>query len=156
MAEVFAACHRHGVEPACTIIFGHPDETRADMARSVEMVKEVRAAYTEFHVMVLIPKTELFDRAVAEGKVEPDVFDRFMRGEVGYPEYAPGDLTAADMRSIHQRAIRDFYFRPEYIAQALGRVRRPGDLLQYARAARSLFSMSDLQRPVWSLGRRRV
>ena len=57
VAEVFAACHRHGVEPACTIIFGHPDETRADMARSVEMVKEIRAAYTEFHVMVLIPKT---------------------------------------------------------------------------------------------------
>ena len=87
--EVVAATHKHGVEPACTIIFGHPDETRADMQQSVEMVKALRFAYVEFHIMVLIPGTKLFDRALSEGKVTADVFDRFMRGECGYPEYAP-------------------------------------------------------------------
>ena len=88
--EVFAACRRHGVESACTIIFGHPDETLDEMRQSVEFVKKIRAVYVEFHIMVLIPGTELFRRAVREGKVTEDVFERFMRGETGFPEYAPG------------------------------------------------------------------
>ena len=154
--SVFDAAHRNRVEPACTIIFGHPDETRDDMQASVDLVKDIRAAYVEFHIMVLIPKTVLFNRAVAEGKVDADVFDRFMRGEVPYPEYAPGNLTPKDMREVHRRAVRQFYFRPEYIRQALSRVRRPGDVAQYAQAARSLFKMSDEGRPIWALGRSRV
>ena len=59
------------------------------------------------------------------------------------------------MRRIHRDAIRQFYFRPDYIQQALRRVRKPGDLLQYARAAKSLVKMSDAARPIWALGRRR-
>jgi len=155
-AEVFAACHRHGVEPACTIIFGHPDETPDQMQQSVDFVKQIRAAYVEFHIMVLIPKTELFRRAVQEGKVTEDVYLRFMHGETGFPEYAPGSLTPDDMRRIHKRALREFYFRPRYIADALGRVRSAGDLIQYGRAARSLFRMSDRSKPVWMVGRRRA
>jgi anaerobic magnesium-protoporphyrin IX monomethyl ester cyclase len=153
--SVFDAAARNGVESACTIIFGHPNETAADMQASVDFVKEIRAAYVEFHIMVLIPKTKLFDHAVKEGKVTADVFDRFMRGEVPYPEYSPGNLTPADMRRIHRDAIKQFYFRPRYIKQALGRVRKPEDLMQYARAAKSLFKMSDLNRPIWAVGRRR-
>ena len=42
------------------------------------------------------------------------------------------------------------------IKQALQRVKKPGDVLQYARAARSLFKMSDLNKPIWAVGRRRV
>ena len=105
---------------------------------------------------VLIPKTKLFEQAMREGKAEIDTFDKFMRGEIAYPEYAPGELTPEDMRAIHKDAIKQFYFRPAYIKQALQRVRRPGDVLQYARAARSLFKMSDLDRPIWAVGRRRA
>ena len=38
------------------------------MQASVDLVKNVKAAYVEFHIMVLIPKTVLFRQAVAEGK----------------------------------------------------------------------------------------
>lgn len=154
--QVFDAANRNGVEPACTIIFGHPDETRADMQASVDLVKEVRAAYVEFHIMVLIPKTKLFERAVREGKADPEAFDKFMRGDAPYPEYSPGDVTPAEMRRIHRDAIRQFYFRPEYIQQALRRVRKPADIFQYARAAKSLVKMSDATQPIWALGRRRI
>ena len=91
-----------------------------------------------------------------EGKATPDVFDRFMRGEITYPEYAPGDLLPEDMRRIHKSAIRQFYFRPRYVKQAMGRVRGAGDLVQYARSARSLFRMSDLNQPIWKVGRARA
>ncbi len=156
VAEVFAACRRHGVDPACTIIFGHPDETRAEMQESVRFVKEIRARYVEFHIMVLIPKTELFSRALRENKVTEDVFVQFMRGEVGYPEYAPGDMTPSEMRQIHRRAVRAFYFRPSYIADMASRVRSAQDVLQYGRAAKSLLKMTDLRRPVWMVGRRKA
>lgn len=151
--ELFDAANRLHVDPACTIIFGHPDETEADMWQSVEMVKQVDAAYVEFHVMVLIPKTTLYYRALKEGKVTSDAFDRFMRGEAGYPEYAPGNLTPMDMRRIHREAVKKFYLRPGYVARQARRARRPGDLLQYARAALSIFDRSSLAEPIWKLGR---
>ncbi len=150
---IFDASNRLRVDPACTILFGHPDETRADMQASVDMVKEINAAYVEFHIMVLIPGTKLFKRAVAEGKTTDDVFDRFMRGEVGYPEYAPGDLTPADMRAIHKDALRQFYLRPRYVVQQARRARRPSDLAQYARAATSIFASARDALPAWALGR---
>lgn len=151
--ELFDAANRLRIDPACTIIFGHPDETEDDMRASLEMVKQVDAAYVEFHVMVLIPKTTLYYRALKEGKVTSDAFDRFMRGEAGYPEYAPGKLTPLDMRRIHRDAIKEFYLRPGYVARQARRARRPGDLLQYARAALSIFDRSSLAEPIWKLGR---
>jgi radical SAM superfamily enzyme YgiQ (UPF0313 family) len=151
--ELFDAANKFHIDPACTIIFGHPDETEADMWSSVEMVKSVDAAYVEFHIMVLIPKTTLYYRAIKEGKASPETFDRFMRGEVGYPEYAPGDLTPLDMRRIHREAINKFYLRPGYVARQATRARRPGDLLQYARAAMSIFKKSSASEPIWRLGR---
>ena len=114
VVDVFAAARKQGVDTACTIIFGHPDETIEDMRTSVDLTKEIQADYVEFHIMVLVPKTKLFYRAVDEGKATLDIFDRFMRGEITYPEYAPRDLTPEDMRKVHKRAIRDFYFRPSY------------------------------------------
>ncbi len=153
--STFATARAHGIETACTVIFGHPDETRADMQTSIDFVKAADIDYVEFHLMVIIPGTPLFDRALAEGKVTEDVFDRFMRGEVAYPEYAPGDITPEEMRRIHRRAIREFYFRPAYFARALQRLRaRPADAVQYARTARSLMRRSRL--PTWALGRWRV
>ena len=150
---LFDAANRLRIDPACTILFGHPDETLADMQQSVDLVKEINAAYVEFHIMVLIPGTKLFNRALAEGKTTADVFDRFMRGEVGYPEYAPGNLTPEDMRRVHRDALRQFYLRPRYIAQQARRARRPGDLWQYAKAARSVWDSAKPNLPVWRLGR---
>ncbi|MBM4365693.1 MAG: B12-binding domain-containing radical SAM protein [Deltaproteobacteria bacterium] len=150
---LFDAANRLRVDPACTILFGHPDETLADMARSVEMVKDIHAAYVEFHIMVLIPGTKLFKRALQEKKVTEDVFDRFMRGECGYPEYAPGNLTPADMRRVHRNALREFYLRPRYVAEQARRARRPSDLLQYARAAQSIWNSAKVDLPIWRVGR---
>ncbi len=151
--SLFDTANRLKVDPACTILFGHPNETPAQMQESVDMVKDIDAAYVEFHIMVLIPGTKLFKQAVAEGKVTPDVFDRFMRGEVGYPEYAPGNLTPEDMRRIHKNALRQFYLRPSYVMRQARRARRPEDLLVYAKAAVDIFKSSDVRLPSWRLGR---
>jgi radical SAM superfamily enzyme YgiQ (UPF0313 family) len=153
--DVFDSARRHGVESACTIIFGHPDETEADMQASVDFVKEIRADYVEFHIMVLVPKTQLFYQAVQEGKATEDIFDRFMRGEITYPEYSPGNLTPEDMRRIHSSAIRQFYFRPSYFAQAARRLNGVADLVQYSKTALSLLKMSEHE-PVWKRGRSRI
>ncbi len=152
----FDTARRLGVESACTIIFGHPDETRADMQQSVDFAKEIRADYVEFHIMVLVPETQLFYRAVREGKTTVDVWDRFMRGEITYPEYSPGDFMPEEMRDVHQDAIRQFYFRPKYIAQAVRRLKNPAQLVQYAKTAASLVNFSGLKQPVWRVGRSRA
>ena len=153
----FGTATRLGIETACTVIFGHPDETRADMQTSIDFVKACEIDYVEFHLMVVIPGTPLFDRALAEGKLTADVFDRFMRGECAYPEYAPGDISPQEMRAIHRRAIQEFYFRPAYFKRALKRLwRNPADAVQVAKTARSLMDRSHLTRPAWAVGRRRM
>jgi anaerobic magnesium-protoporphyrin IX monomethyl ester cyclase len=153
--QIFDAARRLGIDTGCTIVFGHPKESRSDMQTSVDFVKYIRADYAEFHVMVLIPKTKNFFLAVQEGKVTPDVYDRFMRGECSYPEYAPGDITAEEMRRIRHAAVHEFYFRPSYIAQSLRRsAGRPAELWQYARTAANLWAMSRQdEHPIWKLGR---
>jgi anaerobic magnesium-protoporphyrin IX monomethyl ester cyclase len=153
--QIFDACRRLGIDTGCTIVFGHPKETRSDMQTSVDFVKHIRADYAEFHIMVLIPNTKNFYLAVKEGKVKPDVFDRFMRGECGYPEYAPGDLTTDDMRRIRHQAVHDFYFRPSYIAQSVRRAAgRPQELWQYAKTGLNLWALSRQdEHPIWKLGR---
>ncbi|MCP4873406.1 MAG: B12-binding domain-containing radical SAM protein [Proteobacteria bacterium] len=152
--QIFSAANRIGVEPACTIVFGHPNETREDMKESVEFVKSIQAAYVEFHIMILIPKTKNFYLAVEEGKATEDTFDKFMRGEIGYPEYAPGDITHEEMRRIRHDAVRSFYFRPAYIAQQARRsLKRPQELLQYAKTAKSLWDLSKQKKPIWGEGR---
>ena len=155
--EVFQTAARFGMETACTIIFGHPDETLEEMQASIDFVKEIGVTYAEFHLMVLMPGTPLFERAVSEGKVTRDIFDRYMIGEAPYPEYTPVGLTPQQLREVYKHAVRSFYLRPSYVLQTLRRlVHHPQDVGQHFKTARSLFERSRSDRPIWAVGRTRV
>ncbi len=155
--KVFQTAARLGMETGCTIIFGHPDETLEEMQMSVDFAKEIDVTYAEFHLMVLMPGTPLFDRAVREGKTTSDVFDRYMRAEVSYPEYTPIGLTPQQLRDFHRHAVRSFYLRPRYMLSTMRRlVHHPQAIGQHLKTAHSLFKRSRPDRPIWSIGRSRV
>lgn len=129
----FDSCRRVGVEAKANFMFGLPGEREEDFEASIRFAMELRPAYVEFHIALTLPNTPLFDDAVARGLLAPDVYDRFMRGEGGFPLYLPEGVTAGAMVRADQAAYRRFYLRPAYVLERLRRLRSAGDLARHVR-----------------------
>ncbi len=129
----FALCRRAGIEAKANFMFGLPGERPEDFEASIRFAIELQPAYVEFHIALVLPNTPLFQDALARGLLQADVYDRFMRGEGGFPLYLPGGVTAGDLVRADQRAYRDFYLRPGYVWDRLRRLRGAGDLARHVR-----------------------
>lgn len=129
----FDLCRRVGVEAKANFMFGLPGERQEDFEASIRFAMELRPAYVEFHIALVLPNTPLFDDAVARGLVSPDVYDRFMRGEAGFPLYLPSGVTAQQLVRADQSAYRRFYLRPAYVLDRARRLRTFDDLWRHVR-----------------------
>ncbi len=129
----FALCRRIGIEAKANFMFGLPGENEADFEASIRFAIELQPAYVEFHIALVLPNTPLFDDAVKRGTMTADTYDRFMRGEAGFPLYVPEGLDAGRMARVDQAAYRRFYLRPSYVMSRVRRLKGWRDLARHAR-----------------------
>jgi len=70
-AETFRWCGEIGIQTTATFIVGYPCETVEEMRKSIDYVLGLKPDISACGMFGLIPKSELFETLVREGKVEP-------------------------------------------------------------------------------------
>jgi len=79
-ADTFRWCAEIGIQTTATFIVGYPGETVAELRGSIDYVLGLRPDISACGMFGLIPKSELFETLVREGKVEPpQTFDEWNR-----------------------------------------------------------------------------
>ena len=95
-----------------TFVIGAPTETLKEIKNTLSFARKLDIDFPQFHIFGAIPGTEIWDKLVQEGKIDPDKY-----WENGVKTLVPPlDIVQEEMR----KAYLNFLLRPKYIlSQAL-------------------------------------
>lgn len=120
--EALQLCSKNGIETQIFLMLGFPTETKDELYETVKFPQKIKNVdVVGVHVTIPLPGSKLFEIAINEGVIPPDVTDKFIRGEFGdgfngvWPFYVPKGLTLNDLLNAQKIAYRTFYFHPSYI-----------------------------------------
>jgi len=76
-------------------MLGFPTETMEDLYNTLNFSTKLGAGITDFHLTQIYPGSDLFELAVKEGKIAPDVYDQYAKGKLkgSLPVYVPEGLS---------------------------------------------------------------
>jgi len=120
-------CWQEGIEPDHYLMIGQPTETMKEIMDTVNCPLRFKPNMIGVFITMPLPGSPLFDRAIQEGTIAPDVIDKFINGDYGegyegsWPYYIPKGLTLSELISARGQAYHKFYFRLGYILKRIKR-----------------------------------
>jgi radical SAM superfamily enzyme YgiQ (UPF0313 family) len=114
--EVVSTCHARGIHTAVFVILGLPEETLADMERSLAFVRKLKPDYLSLNVLWADPIAEIG----ASVKLDSSVAGGCYSSEINFTH---PHVTQAEIRRLYRKAVRQFYFQGYSLARQLLRMR---------------------------------
>jgi radical SAM superfamily enzyme YgiQ (UPF0313 family) len=71
--QSFKLCRDLDIRTLATFIIGNPDETKEDIDQSFQLAKEIKADYTAFYFLTPYPGTDIYDTAIKNGWLDPNL-----------------------------------------------------------------------------------
>jgi len=115
----FALAREAGLSTMGFAIVNVPGETRADVQRTFDLVREVDPDYLQLSFLTPYPGTDLWDTAQAEGGVTTGDWSRY--GFLQDVVLDHGSLPPHELQPMYQQFVRRFWLRPR-TAVKLGRL----------------------------------
>jgi len=112
---------RAGIQTFGYFIVGWLDESSAQFARTVEFACSLPLDYASFYTATPLPGTKLHRDAVAAGKIAPDYWLNYIRGDV---QNRIGVL-AENAEARSRLAYKRFYLRPRKVPTLAKHMMRP-------------------------------
>jgi hopanoid biosynthesis associated radical SAM protein HpnJ len=112
-------CRELGIQVHGAFMVGLPGETKESLAASMRFACELDPDTIQVSLATPYPGTEFYDFCRERGYMQDDAL---VNGSTGYQQCVvdyPG-LAAAEIFAAVPRFYRRFYFRPRYMARALG------------------------------------
>ncbi|MEW5736574.1 MAG: GNAT family N-acetyltransferase [Thermodesulfobacteriota bacterium] len=103
-------CRSQGIRTAAFFNFGFPDETPAQMEKTIELSTAMAPTFASFHLIVPFPGTRL----IRELGVDPEEFPAD-----AYPQYNFVHHDLHDLSAVLKRAYLRFYLRPGFVKNLL-------------------------------------
>ena len=115
--NTFALCRKLGIKTLGTFILGLPGETEETINKTIKFAREIKADYVAFNIAIPRMNTKLRREAVDKKLItdELDVMDQ----SGTYAVMGTGELTLERVRELKRKAVKEFYFRPDYLFNRL-------------------------------------
>lgn len=119
-------CNQVGIESRGLFIFGNLGENRKTMQNTIDFAKSLPLDTATFHIMIPMPKTELWEVIKKEGKF----LDVGWEGYTAYSDgaFIHGEVTPKLMSTMQKKAYREFYLRPRFVMRRFFRIRSINDI----------------------------
>jgi len=110
--KAFSLCRKTGMETIGFFIIGLPQEDEASILKTIQFAKDVDCDYASFSIFV----PDFGSRIRGElTKKYPQLKDIYRFDRCGFPVIGNGILSRERIWELKNKAVRDFYFRPQYI-----------------------------------------
>ena len=140
--DVFHWTRDAGIKSVANIIFGFPGERPYEVYRTLSFVRSLDPTFANFQPLYIYPATEIYDRALEEGKIDRDFWRRMVDEEsdmVPIYEQPEFGMDSARLKGYGRSFIWRFYLRPHQIGRLLEKDRSPKDIMNYARIAAGMY-----------------
>ncbi|OGS22734.1 MAG: hypothetical protein A2252_08715 [Elusimicrobia bacterium RIFOXYA2_FULL_39_19] len=146
--QVIKMTRQEGILTYGNFMLGSPTETKEEMQATIDFAKSSRLDFAVFAITLLLPKTEYYNQAAAQGKIKEDFWEKYILNPLVPIDnaYWP-DFTKEFLEEMCKKGYNEFYFRPWYIWNYLTRILSPAQLTTHAKAAFHVlksFSLSKL------------
>lgn len=117
-ARLIRYAQSKGLIVTINIILGFPQETKADMAETIDFIKkELRPNWTAFHIATPIVGTAMYDQFVAQGCVK-DGPETWANTLINHRYFDSPQITASELNELRYRANLDCNFANNFDLQA--------------------------------------
>lgn len=117
-----------GIETNAFFMFGHPGETEEELKETVQMAKNLDSTYAAFNLTTIYPASPLYQIALKEKKIKPNIWEKYMKGKKKLVVYVPKNVTLNKLRKFQRQAFMSFYLRPKFFFEQIKRISNLGDL----------------------------
>lgn len=127
---------------------GNPGETKDTLDTTLELAKEINPDTAQFFPIMVYPGTEAYEWAKENGYIEADDFADWATPEGLHNSVVnTSDLSARQLVEWCDKARREFYLRPSYLAyKVIQVVKRPSEfkrnLMGFKKLVRYLYQGS--------------
>lgn len=102
---------------------GNPGETQGSLDRTLDFAKRLNPDTAQFFPLMVYPGTRAYEWADDEGLLETRDFSRWLTPEGLHRSVVERpDLPSEELRRFCDRARREYYLRPSYIAQKVKQI----------------------------------
>jgi len=119
--DTFQAAHACGMRTVGTLLFGLPGDTVASCERTIAFAKSIPCDFISVNIAAPRMGTPMRGQAVGRGIVS-ETLDRMDQSGT-FIAMEAGDFTAAALRRLKKKALREFYLNAPYAARRLRGVR---------------------------------
>ena len=113
----FQLCREIGLKTVATVLIGLPEETESTFRDTLAFLKQIDPDFASFNVAVPRMGTGLREKAMQLGLISEELEIMDQSGSfVAMPSQV---LSRAEIARMRRRAVREFYFRPRYVARRL-------------------------------------
>ncbi|MCZ2393671.1 MAG: B12-binding domain-containing radical SAM protein [Chitinophagales bacterium] len=115
----FNLCQELGIKTMANFIIGHPGETVEQVEESIDFSKKINSFNVFFTRMTPLPDVDIYFRAVKKGEIKPDIWVRYMKGEIEHPVYYTPSIPQKQIEKLYKKALYTYYFRWDTIKKYL-------------------------------------
>ena len=102
---------------------GNPGETRGSLQRTLDFAKRLNPDTAQFFPLMVYPGTKAYEWADKEQLLETKDYERWLTPEGLHRSVIERpDLPSEELRRFCDRARREFYLRPSYVARKLRQI----------------------------------
>lgn len=118
----FELCRKLGIRTLATFVIGNPEETKEDIEQTFNMAKEIKADYTAFYFLTPYPGTSIYDMAIKNGWLDPDLpFSEIWAIRQCELPLMKITFDKEELRDIRRR-LQNYFFVRNYLGR-LGNIR---------------------------------
>ncbi|MFH1519974.1 MAG: cobalamin-dependent protein [Candidatus Omnitrophota bacterium] len=139
--ESVRLCKKHNMLAFCTFVLGSSAETKETLAETLRFVKKIDPHYAIFCLLAPLPGSQLFNEAVASGKINliDTNWDDYISILSSVPP--PIQISGLDRKELikwQKKSFREFYLRPKYILRHLCNLKSLNHIFESWRGFRAL------------------
>ncbi len=134
--SAFLFCKKNKIRTLGTFILGLPNDTYNTCLETIKFAKELDCDYAAFNTLVPRMGTNVRKETINQGFIDENIHEMDQSGT--FVVMGNNSLTAEQISELHKKAIKEFYFRPQYILSRILDIKTLDDLKSHITDAVSL------------------
>ncbi len=141
--DAFKWCKEAKIETRAFMMLGLPTETREESMQTIQFAKDLDPDWAQFTITTPYPGTELYEQANEFGELKSIDWNNYQTWS-GFSDHdlvwVPKGRTSEELKELQRRALREFYFRPNFILKKIIHIDNLEILKKYILGAWAIFT----------------